>query len=302
MAVKPLTGDMPTRYGAGELYGFDFSALPPERVRELACASHKDINCPFKPSEPGKPSPKCNKKGGVCSLRQYEMDASATVLPRGELVTTCPNRFLESNVVFEWVGETLLGTTTPEVISELPFLMGESGVEEDEPDAVGKIDKVLVNAAGGALRWCALEMQAVYFSGMSMENDFKLMRDWNGPGILFPKVQRRPDFRSSGPKRLMPQLQIKVPTISRWGRKMAVVVDKAFWDSLSEMREVKDVSNCEIVWFVVSYADASGGRISLQRAEAHFTTLSHAVESLTGGAPMSLDRFENELRARLSPS
>ena len=53
-------------------------------------------------------------------------------------------------------------------------------------------------------------MQAVYFSGKSMENDFVQMRTWTGPGLLFPQVQRRPDFRSSGPKRLMPQLQIKV--------------------------------------------------------------------------------------------
>jgi hypothetical protein len=52
-----------------------------------------------------------------------------------------------------------------------------------------------------------------------MENDFKVMREWIGPGVPFPAVQRRPDFRSSGPKRLMPQLQIKVPTISRWGRR-----------------------------------------------------------------------------------
>jgi len=55
--------------------------------------------------------------------------------------------------------------------------MGEIQAEEGaDEDAVGKIDEVLVNAEGGALRWCALEFQAVYFSGMSMENDFKVMR------------------------------------------------------------------------------------------------------------------------------
>jgi hypothetical protein len=221
---------------------------------------------------------------------------------QGPPVTTCPNRFIEDNRVFEWVGETLLGTRSPLVISELPFLMGDADAEESEQDPVGKIDKVLVNADGGSLRWCALEMQAVYFSGKSMENDFKVMREWTGPGVPFPQVQRRPDFRSSGPKRLMPQLQIKVPTISRWGKKMAVVVDKAFWESLSEMREVRDLSNCEIVWFVVSFGSPVGGRFPLQRHEVHFTTLGHAVEGLTGGTPMPLDRFENEIRARLPQS
>src|SRR3989449_1407583 len=118
-------------------------------------------------------------------------------------------------------------------------------------------------------------MQAVYFSGKSMENDFVQMRTWTGPGLLFPQVQRRPDFRSSGPKRLMPQLQIKVPTISRWGKKMAVVVDKAFWESLGEMREVRDISNSEIAWIIVSYGEPVSGRFTLKRHEVHFTTLSH---------------------------
>jgi hypothetical protein len=287
------------RYGIGELYGYDFSALPPERIRALTLASHRSIECPFRPLEPGKPPPKCSKKGGVCSLRQFVQDDEEKVLGKGEPVTTCPSRFLESNLVVRWVGETLLGTPNPAVISELPFLMGEADAEGDEQDAVGKIDKVLVNADGDSLRWCALEMQAVYFSGKSMENDFKLMREWTGPGLPFPQVQRRPDFRSSGPKRLMPQLQIKVPTISRWGKKMAVVVDKAFWDSLSEMREVKDLSNCEIVWFVVVFGSAEDGRFKLNRHEVHYTTLSHAVEGLTGGTPMSLDCFESAIRARL---
>ncbi len=97
----------------------------------------------------------------------------------------------------------------------------------------------------------------------------------------------------------MPQLQIKVPTISRWGKKMAVVIDRSFWDSLSEMREVKDLSNCEIVWFVVSFAPAKDGRFSLQRHKTHFTTLDNAVEGLTGGTPMSLDLFEKQIRDRL---
>ena len=207
---------MPSRFGAGELYGFDFSGLAPERVRELSSAPYKSLMCPFKTVHPGKPDAKCNKKGGVCSLRQFVQDEEGRVEAKGEPVTTCPNRFLETNFIAEWVGETLLGTATPFVISELPFLMGEIQADEEaDQDAVGKIDEVLVNAEGGALRWCALEIQAVYFSGSSMENDFKIMRDWTGPGVPFPRVQRHPDFRSSGPKRLMPQLQIKVPTISR---------------------------------------------------------------------------------------
>ncbi|HEX3720354.1 MAG TPA: NotI family restriction endonuclease [Verrucomicrobiae bacterium] len=205
---------------AGELYGFDFSALTPERIRELSSAPYKSLVCPFKPVSPNKPAPKCNKKGGVCSLRQFVQDQQGRINPGGLPVATCPSRFLEGNVIAQWIGETLLGTSKPVVISELPFLMGEIQAEEQaDQDAVGKIDEVLVNMEDGAFRWCALEIQAVYFSGMSMENDFKMMREWTGPGVPFPTVQRRPDFRSSGPKRLMPQPQIKVPTITDGERK-----------------------------------------------------------------------------------
>jgi Restriction endonuclease NotI len=294
---------MPIRYGTGELYGFDFMTLSPERIRELSTASHKVMDCPFKPAQTGKTVPKCNKKGGVCSLRQFSQNEQGEVTGIGNPVTTCPNRFLEANLVSQWVGETLLGTSQPIVVSQLPFLMGEIQAEEEaDQDAVGKIDEVLVHREGDTIRWCALEFQAVYFSGKSMENDFTVMRTWTGPGVPFPRVQRRPDFRSSGPKRLMPQLQTKVPTISRWGKKMAVVIDQAFWESLGKMREVKDLSNCEIVWFVVTFAPAADGRFALKRHEIHFTTLDNAVEGLTGGTPMSLDRFENQIRARLPRS
>jgi len=107
---RPLTFDMPTRYGTGELYGFDYTALSPEGVRRLSTASHKLIDCPFKPTQPGKPNPKCNKKGGVCSLRELSKDEQGQVKGMGDPVTTCPNRFLEGNVVSKWAGETLLGS------------------------------------------------------------------------------------------------------------------------------------------------------------------------------------------------
>jgi hypothetical protein len=143
-------------------------------------------------------------------------------------------------------------------------------------------------------------MQAVYFSGAKFEHDFAIMRDWHGPGIPMPPLQRRPDFRSSGPKRLMPQLQTKVPTLRRWGKKMAVVVDKAFWEALAEMRRARDLSNADIIWFVVDFDGPVNGRYILKRHEAVFTTLENAVEGLTGGTPVSLEQFEQAIRQKLA--
>lgn len=77
---------MPSRYGTGELYGFDFSALAPEQIRELSSAQHKSMLRPFKQVSPDKPVPKCNKKGGVCSLRQFVQREQGVVEATGEPV------------------------------------------------------------------------------------------------------------------------------------------------------------------------------------------------------------------------
>jgi len=206
-------------------------------------------------------------------------------------------RFYQDNAVFSWIGQELLRCDTPLMLKELPFLKSTSTVAKSAR-AVGKIDMVLVHPDTEHLRWCALEMQAVYFSGRSLSSELRDLQKWKGPGLPFPKYQRRPDFRSSGPKRLMPQLQIKVPTLSRWGKKIAVVIDHAFWLSLGQMLEVSDKSNCDIAWFVVDYEESKGSH-SLCPHSLHLTTLDRAVEGLTGGIPTSLGDFEAALRARL---
>ncbi len=97
----------------------------------------------------------------------------------------------------------------------------------------------------------------------------------------------------------MPQLQIKVPTLRRWGKKMAVVVDRRFFDAMGEMDDVADVSNCDIAWFVLDY-DERGNQAVLRREFVRFTTLERAVEGLTGGRPVSLSVFEERIRAKVA--
>lgn len=205
------------RYGTGELYGLDFASLSADRIRTLTNAPFKSQPCLFRGGRF-----MCNKKGGVCSLRQFSK-TGGDVLPvdRASVVATCPSRFYDSGTALSWVSRTLLDAKSPIVLTELPFLKATSEANVSDVSTVGKIDMVLVHPDTATLRWCALEIQAVYFSGASMSKDFNVMKKWQGDGIPFPQGFRHPDFRSSGPKRLMPQLQIKVPTISRWGKKMA---------------------------------------------------------------------------------
>lgn len=294
MGRKPKEERILRRYGAAELFGRalkDLSAIELRRLAKPGCR----MECPFKPG--GGP---CRKKGGVCSLALYEQDEAGHVRVVSAPVTTCPSRFLENNEVFCWVGKELLDTVQPIVVSEVSFLMSEQNEQMEGEGEVGRIDKVLVTNVGNSINWCALEMQAVYFSGGKMEDDFALMRKWDGSGLPFPTKLRRPDFRSSGPKRLMPQLQIKVPTLRRWGKKMAVVVDRAFWQSLGEMRPARHTSNADIVWFIVDYADSQNGRYRLERHKIALTTLENAVDGLTGGTPVSLEQFECAIVQKLA--
>lgn len=129
---------------------------------------------------------------------------------------------------------------------------------------------------------------------------FAHIENYEGQGIPFPDKVRRPDYRSSGPKRLMPQLQIKVPTLRRWGKKMAVVVDLAWFETnLVGVETVSDISNCDIVWFLVDFDEDTDPAV-LILAGQKFQTLERAVEGLTGGFPVSLSEFELRIREKIT--
>ena len=279
------------RYGAAEIYGRNFATLSPAEIRHLASVPNSEQDCPFR----GK---KCKKARGICTLRSYEERplVSPTKQP---VVTVCPERFLENGLVARWIAETLLGTSSPSAVTEVSFLSGPSDDEDEEGKPVGRIDTILVCPGTDPLQWCAVELQAVYFSGKGMKTQFDIFAKWEGPGLPFPNEVRRPDFRSSGPKRLMPQLQTKVPTLRRWGKKMAVVTDRAFFETMGKMEEVADVSNCDIVWFVLDYIEEAE-RFYMGPAGTHFITLERAIEGLIAGAPVSLNEFERRISAKLS--
>lgn len=285
------------RFGIGEWYGqllanMDFeqrAALA--RNEQLPKANRQSQPCPFKGGV-------CTKIGGVCSLRLYQEDANTHMAvpvagPDGGLVTVCPHRFRQDGLIFRWIGETLLGTNEPQIVGEIGFLEQIEGTDD-----VGRIDNVLVHPDIGTFRWCALEIQAVYFSGPGMLQEFRALGDATDAALPFPSAIRRPDFRSSGPKRLMPQLQIKVPALRRWGKKMVVVVDRKFFEALGAMDNVPDVSNADIAWFVVDYEEQER-RALLRPAFHRLTTLERAVEGLTGGRPVSLETFERRIREKL---
>jgi hypothetical protein len=309
-----MTRERAPRFGIGEWYGHSFARLTPERRREFAelapnQTKHNAPPCPFLPG-----TPPCPKKGGICSLRLYCSNGDGSALgvegEDGSLRAVCPHRFKQSGTIYAKIGEIMLGTPNPTSVAEVRFLKRnkepgvdtEGGEEQlDESEDVGNIDSVLIHPETSPLHWCALEIQAVYFSGKKMGLLFNHIRDYEGAAIPFPDLTRRPDYRSSGPKRLMPQLQIKVPTLRRWGKKMAVVVDKPwFRTNVVGVETVADISNCDIAWFLVEF-DESTDPATLTVSGPELQTLERAVEGLTGGFPVTLSEFELKIREKLNP-
>jgi hypothetical protein len=200
----------------------------------------------------------------------------------------------------------LLQTTDPIVLNQIGFLdrlrpeltQEDDDEQEDSGDFIGRIDNVLVHPSRNPIDWCALEIQAVYFSGKSMSNEFTMLAATELETLAYPAKHRRPDWRSSGPKRLLPQLQTKVPTIRTWGKKVAVVIDESFFDSLVDLDEEKHPSNAEIAWFIVGYDPVPTGWTLVPR-RVIFTKLDASVKSLTGGVPLPRPKFEAQLLQKL---
>ncbi|HPG61543.1 MAG TPA: NotI family restriction endonuclease [Casimicrobium sp.] len=265
--------------------------------------------CPFK-LRSGVPT-LCTKSGGVCSLRLYQRGDDGRVQPaegeRDGLRAVCPNRFHEDLTAFSWVSTSGIDAAAYLSVGEVGFLESDRSLDGAGGDDVGRLDMILVDSNSidePSLNWIAAEIQAVYFSGPEMATEFRAIREDvenGGTGLIWPTEVRRPDYRSSGPKRLMPQLQIKVPTLRRWGKKMAVIIDEAFYQSLGAMSTVEHLSNSDIAWFVAKFRwNESTRAYQLTRGNIIMTTLEEAVVGLTAGRPVSQPEFEKRIRTNLA--
>ena len=303
---------MTARYGIAEWYGQPFLGLAGEERRQLAQVALGEGEpglCPFQNGRP-----RCRKAGGVCSLHRYgEAADGRSGSPVGDPVIVCPERFKERSLLVRWLAE-IVGFNPQEatMAREVPFTRGTG---TNKP--AGKIDLVIASEVDGRLRWYGLEIQAVYFSGTGMSSQFEALRD---DAVLpefgvdlrssplparppFPDAVRRPDWRSSSAKRLMPQLQIKAPTLRRWGSKIAVGVDRPFFDSIGgpSPGHSRDLNDGDVVWLVPELARDANGRYRFSRGHWEVLTLEDSEKKLLAAEGVRREAFERDLRNRLEP-
>ncbi len=288
---------MNTRYGIAEWFGLPFHDLPPDVRKHLARRSLREEGnvppCPFQSNEPP-----CRKKGGICSIRKYKEDINGRIdSPVGDPVIVCPARFEQKKLLVSWLAE-IVGIPQREgmVAREVPFMHGTSTKKP-----AGKIDLVVASLLDSEIKWYGLEIQAVYFSGPGMQTQFELLRDDGGAKPPFPDAIRRPDWRSSSAKRLMPQLQIKVPTLRRWGSKLAVAVDRPFFEAIggSSSNPSQDLNDGDIIWLVPKLSHIEDGLFQLTRGHWEVLTLEDSNDKLLAAETIRREQFEEDLRAKL---
>ncbi|MGB5157588.1 NotI family restriction endonuclease [Desulfobacterium sp. N47] len=172
--------------------------------------------------------------------------------------------------------------------------------------SAGNIDIVLVayDSNGKILDFGALEIQAVYISGNVRDPFEYYMKDPKNRGHMDWSTQPnfpRPDYLSSSRKRLAPQLLFKGGILHSWQKKIAVALNKCFFDTLPPLTKV-DKSKADIVWLIYDLKMSKEGdqnRYQLIKTEEVFTEFTPALISITTPIPGSLDNFMKLLQEKL---
>lgn len=284
------------RFGIGEWFGHTIESVTADFRKGLAAdalgANENGRPCPFRNG-----NPRCPKAGGVCSLRAYRAHEESVELTDRRAIV-CPSRFEQDDILIRWLAEILDYGAEPKVAREAPFMRSTATGKW-----AGKVDMVVAHDGDGQLKWCGLEIQAVYFSGQGMRSEFTRLRENADDVPPFPDAVRRPDWRSSGAKRLMPQLQIKVPTLRRWGSKMAVAVDAPFFDAIGGPSEMptQDLNDGDIIWLVPELQESAEGDLTLVRGHWEVLTLEESGQRLLAAVTVPREEFETGLQSRLRP-
>ncbi len=265
-----------------EVFGF-----PIDNSSAKANSARKNHLCPFNNRVPNCTKDKAKNPLGVCS-----------VYHEGKPAITCPVRFRE-----EWIITT----------DAASFFFGEgvswsSLTEVRLTDGYGKsagnIDIVLVayDKHEKIIDFGALEIQAVYISG-NVREPFEYFAadpknrqnfDWSTQ----PNYPR-PDYLSSSRKRLAPQLMFKGGILNAWGKKSAVALSLAFFNTLPELKRVpKEMA--EVAWFIYDLVlNKSTNRYELTKVDEAFTRFDEALLRITTTKAGPVQKFVDHLQEKL---
>ena len=243
---------------------------------------------------------RCPFRGGPCTKSSITDPIGICSVSDGlQAASLCPVRFLEGGRIFRDAARIAFGEAAsfaifPEIrILQVPDPKKSGGMKK-----IGKVDFVLGKIDGDVVTdFCAVEVQAAYFSGTETRSALKHFMENRDFGTL--DIFRRPDFRSSAQKRLIPQLQLKVPVFRRWGKKFFVVVDSQFFRSLPEFRSTTP-ANSELTWLVYPLA-RKDETYRMQDVQPTYTEWADVETSLREGRAPDPSEIIAELQLKFAP-
>ena len=160
---------------------------------------------------------------------------------------------------------------------------------------------IAYDADGKVYDFGALEVQAVYISGNVREPFAHYMADCRANSNMDWSLQPnspRPDFLSSSRKRLAPQLLYKGGIIHEWKKKIAVALDKSFFDTLPQLKEV-DKSEAEVAWLVYDLDLTDNSRYTLKRTKVVYTKFAESLNAITRPRVGCIKKFMNLLQEKV---
>ena len=263
----------------GEIFGHGVDDLTAE-----ARAARVNKYCPFRQTPCTKSS--ISDPIGICSLSNGD-----------EAAALCPVRFLEGNRIFADAARMAFGPQeTFAIFPEVRILNLPTREAGQKPKKIGKVDFLIGKITGGKVTdFAAIEVQAVYFSGREIRTPMNYFLKHQKLDI--ENSDRRPDFRSSAQKRLVPQLQLKVPVFRRWGKKFFVVVDTQFFGELPKFSRTTP-ANSELTWLVYPIKK-TGSSYALADPEIVCSEWDEIRNSLREGLPPDPEEIIRELQAKL---
>jgi len=267
-----------------EVFGFAANDFSKDAIRY-----RKLRLCPFNNRVPSCTKDKANNPLGVCSI--FDKKSS-------DIVITCPIRFRENWLIAEDAANYFFDK------NDNWTSLSEIRLNDKFGETAGNIDMILVsyNSNGIITNFGALEVQAVYITG-NIRRIFEsyiddprknIKLDWSKK-VNYPKA----DFLSSSRKRLLPQLIYKGSILNKWQKRMAVALNKPFYDTLPKLPEVSK-NESEIAWLIYNVEiDKDDNKYKLRKDKTVYTKFSPALKQISTPKPGKVTEFINILQEKL---
>lgn len=269
-----------TKQPLAEVFGYPITDQSAEAKRY-----RKYRLCPFNNKVPNCTKDKAKDPLGVCSIFHEK-----------EITITCPIRFRQDWLITDHAAEFFFPTGAN--WSSLT----EVRLSDFNGKSAGNIDLVLVayDEKGKIYDFGALEIQAVYISG-NVRSPFEHIMSDTKANRLFDWSKEpnypRPDYLSSSRKRLAPQLLFKGGILNSWKKKIAVALNKSFFETLPPLKRVEK-EEADIAWHIYELRPESS-RFRLEQVDVVYTEFHSALQTITQPLPGRLEDFMKSLQEKL---